>query len=560
MEMKRTLVSLLSLTALFSLLTLTSCQKEQMGNGRQFRATMEGCTGQNDKTVLDGTALNWVEGDQIVVYGNAGSGLYTATPQTPATVALFDNVSGETGDGPFRAYYPSTLTTDGVNITLPAAQTYVAGSINEFPMYAESGNNQLAFKNLCGVLKLHLTKANTSISTIAVTANTEINGAFSIDFTNGIPETDYVSDGTNTTLLTCATAQAIDNGADFYIYLPADSYTGLQIEMNTDDGKYCVKTANTTINVVRSQYTLVSLGENDLDFVEPLPEGALPGLFSVSATQQVRFSQGNLQYQASTDTWRFAEHQYDYVGGTFYVSNFFEDIPYTVGNVYENGIQCNNLNIGPNYSGWMDLFGWGTGNNPTLASSEDNRYNTFFDWGINSISNGGNRPNTWRTLTIYEWEYLFFTRTDAFSKNAPGNVNGVPGIIILPDNWTLPTGCSFTYDSYGYGNVWYADNTYSLSQWAEMEAAGAVFLPAAGYLYRDNGTGYNWGNMQVDIQYYPWSGHVADGEYWSSSILQNSTDGSCNLKFICNGIEHADYHDGTNKCNGNSVRLVQNNN
>ena len=51
------------------------------------------------------------------------------------------------------------------------------------------------------------------------------------------------------------------------------------------------------------------------DSISPiLPGGALSGLFSVSATQQVHFSQGNLQYQASTNTWRFAEHQYDYVG------------------------------------------------------------------------------------------------------------------------------------------------------------------------------------------------------------------------------------------------------
>lgn len=38
-------------------------------------------------------------------------------------------------------------------------------------------------------------------------------------------------------------------------------------------------------------------------------DGKLPGLFSISPTQQVQFSQGNLQYQASTNTWRFAENQ-----------------------------------------------------------------------------------------------------------------------------------------------------------------------------------------------------------------------------------------------------------
>ena len=64
-------------------------------------------------------------------------------------------------------------------------------------------------------------------------------------------------------------------------------------------------------------------------------EGRLKGLFSVGNGKTVRFSQGNLQYQASTDTWRFAEHQYDCIGNT-------------------------NSNISLFYQGWVDLFGYGT--------------------------------------------------------------------------------------------------------------------------------------------------------------------------------------------------------
>ena len=42
--------------------------------------------------------------------------------------------------------------------------------------------------------------------------------------------------------------------------------------------------------------------------------GILPGIFSVSDSTTIHFSQGNLQYQASTNTWRFAEHQIDVIG------------------------------------------------------------------------------------------------------------------------------------------------------------------------------------------------------------------------------------------------------
>ena len=226
-----------------------------------------------------------------------------------------------------------------------------------------------------------------------------------------------------------------------------------------------------------------------------IPDGALPGLFSVSATRQVRFSQGNLQYQASTNTWRFAEHQYDYVGS-------------------------DNRSISSTYSGWIDLFGWGTGSNPTLSSTSFEDYGTFMDWGCNAIINGGNTVNQWRTLTIAEWNYLLNTRTDASSKCGTGNINGVGGLIILPDSWTLPSECSFASGFAIINPYHYPDwkhNSYTLAQWAQMEAAGAVFLPAAG---RRKGTdfdnegfhGYYWSST-------PYSKNDAYHMYFSSYNL-----------------------------------------
>ena len=205
-------------------------------------------------------------------------------------------------------------------------------------------------------------------------------------------------------------------------------------------------------------------------------DGVLPGSFSVSATRQVRFSQGNLQYKASNNTWRFAEYQYEYVGNA-------------------------NSNISSSYNGWIDLFGWGTsGWNSGAGCYEPWSTSTSWmdyypggsssigltgayagaDWAwYNAIRNGGNTAHWWRTLTHDEWDYLLNTRADAASKRGTGNIDGVGGLIILPDSWTLPMGCSFTA---GFGYEW-TRNSYTLAQWKQMEAAGAVFLPAAGDRY-----------------------------------------------------------------------------
>ncbi len=258
-----------------------------------------------------------------------------------------------------------------------------------------------------------------------------------------------------------------------------------------------------------------------------IPDGALPGLFSVSATQQVYFSQGNLQYQASTNTWRFAEHQYDYVG---------KQTGYYRGNVSGS----DNRYISSTYSGWIDLFGWGTGSNPTLSSTSFEDYGTFVDWGCNAISNGGNTANRWRTLTRSEWYYLFNKRTGALSKRGTGNINGVGGLIILPDSWTLPSECSFTSGFCSPSEDNYPDwthNSYTLAQWAQMEAAGAVFLPAAGFRF---------GTYVANVGY--------SGYYWSST---SSTGGDA----------YGMYFDGDNldamyynlRDDGFSVRPVQDN-
>jgi hypothetical protein len=223
-------------------------------------------------------------------------------------------------------------------------------------------------------------------------------------------------------------------------------------------------------------------GKGDKNTPSYIKNGALPGVFSVSYTKQVKFSQGNLQYQASTDTWRFAEHQYDMVGMGYGLTDE-EERCYVGGTV----LNSDNREISSTYTGWIDLFGWGTGDNPTNASENDEDYSTFVDWGVNKISNGGNQVNLWRTLTKDEWSYLLNSRLNAGAKKGVAYVNGINGLVLLPDDWTLPDGAHFTSGCADReGPQYYKGvNSYTISEWQVMESAGAVFLPAAG---RRNGT------------------------------------------------------------------------
>ena len=250
--------------------------------------------------------------------------------------------------------------------------------------------------------------------------------------------------------------------------------------------------------------------------------GAIQGTFSVSETKIVYFSKGNLQYQASTKTWKFADNQYDIMGKA-------------------------NKNISSSYSGWIDLFGWGTSGwysgakayQPYSTNSSNSEYypgreyrNSLTgnyanaDWGVyNKISNGGNAMGLWRTLTYEEWKYLLRERTNASIKYGFATVNDVPGLILLPDSWILPEGMTFSI---------FTQNTYSTADWTKMEANGAVFLPAAG---GRNGTGVNFVGSY--------------GDYWSSSAYDDN-----NAYCLSFGSDRVSTGNGS-RYRGLSVRLVR---
>ena len=237
------------------------------------------------------------------------------------------------------------------------------------------------------------------------------------------------------------------------------------------------------------------------------------GTFSVSATKQVTFSPGNLQYTQSTDTWSFAENQYDYLGE----ANIAIDADVLADKV--------------------DLFGWSTSttNFGVSTSTSSNDYSgSFVDWGTNKI--GTDAPNTWRTLTRNEWEYVVFNRPSASSLNGVAQVNGVNGLILLPDNWTCPAGVTFKSSFHSsYGVEYYAAyQTFTADQWSKLEAAGAVILSASG---RRNGS-----NVLGVLVY---------GEYWSASEY-NSYDAY--FLYVSSGGANMNDND---RDNGRSVRLVK---
>lgn len=257
------------------------------------------------------------------------------------------------------------------------------------------------------------------------------------------------------------------------------------------------------------------------------PEGAINGLFTINENgDRVYFSQGNLQYRASTNTWRFAEHQWECTG-------------------------IDNENASSNYDGWIDLFGWGTSGydhgavcfQPWSTSTNDAEYNVYgslsaslndfsglADWGCNAVINGGNAQNQWRTLTHTQWNYVLFDRnTRTGIRFVFAVLNEANGVIVLPDDWD---GSLFNLNT-NIDELVFTNNILSESQWIEMEQHGAVFLPTGGYRY---------GTFIVGLNYY--------GYYWSTTF-----DPDLGIGKVFIAIDFGTTYG--NRFEGCSVRLVQ---
>ena len=268
-------------------------------------------------------------------------------------------------------------------------------------------------------------------------------------------------------------------------------------------------------------------------------------LFSVASAgselKKVRFAKGNLQYQASTSTWRFADNQYDVIG-------------------------VDNQNISAEYYGWIDLFGWGTSGwnsgaeayQPYDTTCSTTAYwlggQAYYDitgdyanadWGVyNAISNGGNQAGIWRTLTYDELNYILFGRQSS-TVNGCANAHFViarvdehNGVILFPDQYVHPK-CVALPEEINNANLAYSTNAYSISDWELMEEAGCVFLPATGMR---KGVSYTNSNMLY---------------YWTSTRY---CDNAAGVLMTSNGVLGAIYlHTGylVGRSDGKAVRLVR---
>lgn len=273
---------------------------------------------------------------------------------------------------------------------------------------------------------------------------------------------------------------------------------------------------------------------------QEVPADAVKGRFTVNAGgKQVFFSKGNLQATTSDKgtswTWFFAGNQWGKIGNA-------------VANTSING----NGTISTTGTRTVDLFGWSTSTTHLgINNSTDNNVyrGAYVEWG-SAAEVTATIGSGWHLLTGGEWYYLFGVDSDPAKNRTTASgkhyckafVNDVPGVILLPDDWSTDyyslskpdvVNLSFTKGS--------GIDIISLADWnSAFVPHGAVFLPTTGH--RDGTT--------VE---------APDGRlyYWSATSGSSTSGSSANANQVYIAGNQVNPNTGAGRHFGNAVRLVR---
>lgn len=292
------------LAAAMTLLIVASCTRQKefqtAGEGLTFIASIDGGL---TKTSLNGLDVEWISGDRI----NVNGGIFSATPGNPATKATFKYVKGTVSEPPYKAFYPEGLVDSRSGKTiLPSTLAYREGRLDT-PMYAESDNENLSFKNICGVLCFSLSGSGT-LKSIAIIANEPISGPIDVYNSNGEFKPVGGDKSCNTIVLDCGSGVEIGASAkNFYIPLPPQQYDPeMEVTITGNNGKEVKKLTAEKIEILRNTLYTINWEIDLSDSAGPSPISDEEAYYDIAgATNFWRNSEVRLEklFYASSPNW-----------------------------------------------------------------------------------------------------------------------------------------------------------------------------------------------------------------------------------------------------------------
>ena len=425
------------------------------------------------------------------------------------------------------AVYPyrqsTSISNSGIlTVELPDYQVYRQDSfgLGANTMVSATEDNHLLFRNACGYLVLKLYGKDVKVSSITLYGSFEepIAGKAQVKMTpDGVPELKMGSEAATRVTLTCPEPVALgatpNEAVEFWFALaPVTFEKGFYVEVTDSEGQTHIKFTKNTIEVPRNRKVTMSTISLVWPPVDPSEAVLLPGVFTDANGRKLRISKGNLQAvldHGVITKWQFAEHQWDTVGD---ISKLTDEMGVVDQFLYSTTAPKNRWGTHggvETYLPWLYDYC-----NPNWESLMEQYYDEYFNRYLEECQIGSYQPQWmnpdlvaeygagWELLDLYDVamsldheEYLGHGGTERYynAHCTPASIEGNRGLVIFPDNYVQPEGIPLNrieqiIYSGSSGNLFAypaisLDQTiaYTASQWAEMELAGAVFMPKGLY-------------------------------------------------------------------------------
>lgn len=285
---------------------LVSCTDSYKDVDQSLLSTLPNLTASFDEDtrtyVEDSKYLRWHADDRLsVFYGNTTNCQYKFNGQTGDNAGSFSHIaSGDliTGNDIDRIYaiYPydsgATITDQGViSYSLPTVQSYASDSFgpDANSMVAVTGGTTdtfLAFKNLCGYLKVKL-YGDIVVKKIELKgyAGEKIAGAATITATYGdYPVVTMTDDATQTITLDCG--QGVEIGSSqstattFWLVVPPTVFAdGITLYITDSEGVVYGKSTNKSVtinrNAIQPMVAVEVTAEGDIEMAETIPNNEI---------------------------------------------------------------------------------------------------------------------------------------------------------------------------------------------------------------------------------------------------------------------------------------------
>ena len=245
------------IAALVVAMTAVSCVKDinEAAPAVDGAVTFEASFGAVSKAVLNpgatGSKVSWEANDKVAVLVGGSNFLYTATAPGEST-KLVTEETGVPATGTYYAVFPydadATLDDGVITTTLPAEQTAVLGSFTTHLAVAQTTDTKLAFRNVCGLVKVTVDADNVTKIVLEGNNGEIVAGGINVTVADA-PSWEAVAEQGATSVTLAPASGTLAKGAYYFAVLPQTFTKGFNVKAYKGEDAYVLRN-------VAKEYTL----------------------------------------------------------------------------------------------------------------------------------------------------------------------------------------------------------------------------------------------------------------------------------------------------------------